>query len=93
MALKLTIFRIVDIAFQLYIWLIIIRVVLSWIKHNPYQPIIRFVYEVTEPYLRLFRGIIPPIGMIDISPLIAFLVLNIAQRFVLWILGTLFSFF
>ncbi|MEW6171914.1 MAG: YggT family protein [Bacillota bacterium] len=85
-------YKLVDTAFQLYIWLIVIRVVLSWIKHNPYQPVIRFVYEVTEPYLRLFRGVIPPIGMIDISPLIAFLVLGIAREFVLWLLRTLFSF-
>uniref|UniRef100_A0A7C2I0G3 YggT family protein n=1 Tax=Ammonifex degensii TaxID=42838 RepID=A0A7C2I0G3_9THEO len=82
--------RAVDIAFQVYSWLIIIRVVLSWIRHNPYHPAIRFIYEVTEPYLRIFRRVVPPVGMIDLSPIVAFFVLELLQVLVHRLLATLF---
>ncbi|MEW6193012.1 MAG: YggT family protein [Bacillota bacterium] len=75
----LLLIRAVDIAFQVYSWLIIVRVVLSWVRHNPYHPLIRFIYDVTEPYLRIFRRFIPPVGMIDLSPIVAFLVLEVFQ--------------
>lgn len=83
----LTIIRAVDVAFYVYSTILIIRILLSWIRHNPYQPVIRFIYEVTDPYLRLFRRIIPPYGQIDFSPLIAFFVLDfIIQPLVMRIL-------
>ncbi|MCL5290426.1 MAG: YggT family protein, partial [Firmicutes bacterium] len=43
----------IDVAFQVYTWILIVRIILSWVRHNPYQPVIRFIYEVTEPYLAL----------------------------------------
>lgn len=75
----------IDVAFRVYTYLIIIRIFLSWIPHNPYQPVIKFIYEVTEPYLKIFRKIIPPIGTIDLSPIAAFIVLHI----ILYLLHTL----
>lgn len=87
----LTIIRAVDVAFYVYSTILIIRILLSWIRHNPYQPVIRFIYEVTDPYLRLFRRIIPPYGQIDFSPLIAFFVLDfIIQPLVMRILYLIF---
>lgn len=70
----------VNVAFQVYTTLLIIRILLSWIRHNPYQPIIRFIYEITEPYLGLFRRIVPPFGAMDLSPIVAFLVLDYIIR-------------
>lgn len=55
---------------------------MSWFPINPYNPIARFLYETTDPYLNIFRRIIPPIGMVDISPIAAFLVLRMIQSFV-----------
>lgn len=75
--------RIVNTAFQVYIWLIFARIILSWVKHNPYQPVIRFIYEVTEPVLGFFRKIIPPLGVIDISPIAAFFALEILNTIVI----------
>jgi YggT family protein len=72
----------VDVAFQVYTWLLIIRILLSWVRHNPYQPVIRFIYEVTEPFLGLFRRIIPPIGPLDLSPIVAFFVLQLIRQLV-----------
>lgn len=87
----LTIIRAVDVAFYVYSTILIIRILLSWIRHNPYQPVIRFIYEVTDPYLRLFRRIVPPYGQIDFSPLIAFFVLDfIIQPLVMRILLLIF---
>ena len=43
--------QIINIAFSVLIWLVIIRCLLSFIPHNPYQPLIRFVYDVTEPIM------------------------------------------
>ncbi|ACV61971.1 protein of unknown function YGGT [Desulfofarcimen acetoxidans DSM 771] len=76
----------VDVVFEVYTVMLFVRIILSWIKHNPYQPVIRFIYEMTEPYLALFRRIIPPIGVIDISPIAAFFALSlIRQLFVMLI--------
>ncbi len=77
------IYRIVNVIFQVYYWLIFIRIILSFIRHNPYQPLIRFIYEVTEPWLRIFRRFIPPVGMIDFSPIAAFFALEILRQLVL----------
>lgn len=77
--------QLVNIVFKVYYVLILARVVLSWVRHNPYQPLIRFVYEVTEPVLGFFRGIIPSLGMVDISPLVALLALEFAH----WLLITI----
>ncbi|MBP7331811.1 MAG: YggT family protein [Firmicutes bacterium] len=81
-----TIIRAVNVAFEVYAVLLLIRILLSWIRHNPYQPIIRFIYETTEPYLRIFRRIIPPFSQIDFSPIIAFFVLRIIQQIVVKLL-------
>lgn len=79
-------FRVIGIAFWVYGALIIVRVILSWVRHNPYNPGIRFIYEVTDPYLRFFRRLIPPIGMVDFSPIVALFVLDLLQRIVFWLL-------
>jgi YggT family protein len=64
-----------------YVLCIIVYVLTSWIR-LPYSPwanrIQRFLYDVCEPYLRLFRRVIPPFGPLDLSPVIATLVLMIA---------------
>lgn len=78
--------QLVNVAFQVYSWLMIARILLSWVRHDPRNPIIRFIYEITEPFLGLFRRIIPPIGMIDVSPIAAFIVLDLIRRFVLSLL-------
>ncbi|MGI6491546.1 MAG: YggT family protein [Peptococcaceae bacterium] len=76
----------VSVAFRVYSYLIIFRILLSWIRHNPYQPLIRFVYEITDPYLDIFRRIIPPVGMIDLSPIVAIIALQAFYYFIIWFL-------
>lgn len=81
--------QIINVAFQVYSWLMIARILLSWVRTDPRNPIIRFVYEITEPFLGIFRRVIPPIGMIDISPIAAFIVLDLLRRLIISLLWSL----
>ena len=80
----------VNALFLVYTILIFARILLSWIPRIPYNQIlsavIGFIQEVTDPYLRLFRRIIPPLGgggfALDLSPIIAIIVLIIAQSII-----------
>jgi YggT family protein len=70
-----------------YLVLIFIRVLLSWVPRMPYNRALRavvgFIEETTDPYLNLFRRVIPPLGgRIDISPILAILVLSIVSGIV-----------
>jgi YggT family protein len=70
--------------FYFYYILLIIRVFLSWILSIDWeQQPFRFIRSITDPFLNIFRGIIPPIGgMFDISPILAFILLSIMQGLV-----------
>ena len=65
---------------SLYQTLIVIYVLMSWIPESRTTQLGRIIGELVAPYLSIFRKIIPPIGMIDISPLIAVVVLNLAMQ-------------
>ena len=69
--------NIVDKVTSFYTTLIIVYVLMSWFPVSGiFEEIYRVLGSICEPYLGLFRRIIPPIGMIDISPIVAILVLN-----------------
>jgi|YelNatPaOPRAMG01_1025707.scaffolds.fasta_scaffold176556_2 YggT family protein len=67
---------------------ILIRVIVSWLNVNPYNPFLSLVYQITDPILEPLRRIIPPLGMIDITPIIAMLLLSVVQQVLLSILAT-----
>ena len=60
----------------LYKLVLIARIALSWIPHNPHNPAITILYKITEPVLEPVRRVIPSIGGIDISPIIVFIALS-----------------
>jgi YggT family protein len=72
--------------FLVYLILIFARILLSWIPRIPYnvylRAVVTFIEETTNPYLNLFRRVLPPIGPLDISPILAIFVLLIAQAVV-----------
>ncbi|MDD2586448.1 MAG: YggT family protein [Syntrophomonadaceae bacterium] len=84
------IIQIVNAAFTVLIYLIIGRCLLSFIKHNPYQPIFKFVYDVTEPIMAPFRKLLPSAGGMDFSPILAVLALSLVQKLVIGILQGIF---
>ena len=73
--------QIVQTLFTVYTWLIIIRVLSSWLSPDPFNPIVQFLIKATDPVLEPLRRIIPPIGPIDISPIVALLVIQALQMF------------
>jgi YggT family protein len=70
----------IDLFFTLLSLAILARVLLSWVRVSPYHPAVDFVYRITEPILGPLRRAIPPIGMVDISPVIAIILLQIIQQ-------------
>ena len=75
---------IVCIALQLYGWILFARIILSWVTSmgswtppTALQPILGFIYDITDPVMSFVRRFIPPLGPIDISPLFIFLALTI----------------
>lgn len=67
--------------FQVLYVLLLIRVVLSWVPGAHYDhPAVRFVYRVTSPMLDPIRRVLPPIAGLDLSPMIAIMVLSVLQR-------------
>jgi YggT family protein len=71
--------RLIEIIFGIYTFMLMARVLGSWFPQWQDHPIMRFLRHYTDPYLNLFRRFIPPIGVIDISPIIAFFSLQIIQ--------------
>jgi YggT family protein len=61
-----------------YSWALIIYILMSWFPNARSSKIGQFLGRICEPYLEQFRRFIPPLGMIDLSPIVAFLVLNFA---------------
>jgi YggT family protein len=86
----LSLYNIINIMFTVYVYLIIVQVILSWVPHNPSQSIFRFIDEATEPILAFCRRLIPPVGGIDFSPMIAILAVELVRRVVLSIIASLF---
>ncbi|KOP64152.1 hypothetical protein AMS62_02025 [Bacillus sp. FJAT-18019] len=81
------IFRIVDVLFQIYFYMILVYVLMSWLPNVRESFVGELLGKLVEPYLAPFRRFIPPImGMIDISPIIALFVLRLAQQGVFAIL-------
>lgn len=69
-------FKLVQTAFDVMSWLIIARVLLSWIPHNPENMIIGFIYDVTEIILGPIRKFMPSFGGLDFSPIVAIIALD-----------------
>ena len=68
---------------NIFMWIIIARAILSWVSPDPYNPIVRFIHNVTEPVLYQIRRRIPvSFGGIDFSPIIVLLAVIFLQRFV-----------
>lgn len=76
--------NLLDFLFTLYMYVIIARVVIDWVNADPYNPIVRFIYEVTEPLLSRIRRFLPvTVGRIDFSPMVLILAIIFLQSFII----------
>lgn len=74
--------KVLDMVLVLYMWIIIIRSLLSWVNPDPYNPIVHFLYSVTEPVLYRIRQMVPMSGIgIDFSPIVVILAIIFLQSF------------
>lgn len=73
----------------IYMWVIIIRSLISWVNPDPYNPIVRFLYQATEPVLYPIRRRLPFMGGIDLSPIIVLLIIIFLQVFLVKTLNEL----
>jgi YggT family protein len=80
-------YPLINLVFQILYLCLIARIILSWIDYNPNNEIIQWIYKITDPLIRPFQQIIPPLSIgIDISPIIAFIALGFAKRFIIWVM-------
>ena len=79
--------NLINLVLVAYMWIIIARAVLSWVNPDPYNPIVRFVYRVTEPVLRPIRNRLPTFQMgLDLSPLVVLLAIYLIRDFLVPVL-------
>ena len=71
----------VNLVLNVYMWILIARAVLSWVNPDPFNPIVRFLYQVTEPVLRPIRHRLPATMGLDLSPMVVLLVIYYLQAF------------
>lgn len=81
--------RLLILALNLYAWVIIARALVSWLNPDPRNPLVRLLHQATEPVLRPLRQILSPsgIGGIDISPILAIVLIQVAKYIVIVVAG------
>jgi YggT family protein len=82
--LLITVVKLLDIGLSLYMWIVIARAVVSWVNADPYNPIVRFLYSVTEPLLSAVRRNLPvSYGGFDFSPVVVILSIVFLRAFLI----------
>jgi len=75
--------KVLDIALMAFMWIVIARAVLSWVNPDPFNPIVRFIQNVTEPVLYQIRSRIPiNFGGMDLSPIVVFVGIVFIRTFI-----------
>ena len=72
-----------DLVLRIYIWIIIIGAIISWVNPDPYHPVVKTINRLTEPVLKPIRRIIPPLGGLDFSPVVAIFLVYLIQILVI----------
>jgi YggT family protein len=82
--LLLALANLLHLLLQAYFWIIIARAVLSWVSPDPFNPIVRFLYRITEPVLRPIRHRLPTLSIgIDLSPMVVILAIFFLDSFLI----------
>ncbi len=81
MEILATILQILAQTLEIYSLVLVVRVLLSWFPNLDWSnPVLTSVSSITDPYLNAFRGIIPPIGGLDLSAILAFIALSLIEQ-------------
>jgi YggT family protein len=81
---------VIQLAVQLISLIIILHVLMSWFQLEPWHPVRRFLDQLAEPILRPFRNAIPPVGMFDLSPMVALIVIQIVGQVLIFLVAQAF---
>jgi len=73
--------KLINVVLSVYIWVVIARAVISWVSADPYNPVVRFLVQITEPLLSRIRRYLPPMAGIDLSPMVLILGIIFLQSF------------
>lgn len=77
-------YQVVSLVFQIYIFIVIARALVSWVNPDPYNPIVRFLHNATDPVLIRLKRIIPlQFSGIDLSPIVLLLLLSVVEQLLL----------
>lgn len=68
---------------EIYMWIIIGRAIISWVNPDPYNPIVRFLYQATEPVLYRIRRLLPDLGGLDLSPMVVIIAIIFIKKFLI----------
>ncbi len=71
---------VINAALTLFFWAILIRVLLSWVSPDPFNPLVQTLYRITDPVLRPVQRVIPPLGGLDLSPIVVLVALEFLRR-------------
>ncbi len=82
----LSLVRVLISVLDIYGLVIIVRALISWVSPDPYNPIVRILYRLTEPVLRPLRALVPPrrLGGLDLSPILALLLLQLVRYTIIY---------
>ena len=79
-AILISILQFINLILGIYVWVVIVAALITWVQPNPYNPIVRFLWNVTEPVYRWIRRYIPTtFGGFDIAPIILILAIQFLQ--------------
>lgn len=78
--------RVIHLILSLMVWLIIGRALISWFSPDPYNPLVQFLFRVTEPVLSPIRNVLPYFGGIDLSPIVVLLAIEFFKSFIVSLL-------
>jgi len=79
-----SVYQLVNLVFQIYIFIVVARALISWVGPDPYNPIVRFLYQATEPVLDRLRRLLPlQFGGIDLTPMALLLALYVVKDLLL----------
>jgi len=83
-------YQVVNLLFQVYIFIVVARVLISWVGPDPYNPIVRFLCQATDPLLDRLRRLLPlQFGTVDLTPIALLLALYVLKDLLLNLIAQL----